>query len=210
MVTKPILYASLREVVFPSHTCLVLWDLQNALVNAIFNKEEFLRSIKSLADAARKHLVPLVYTRITPLPPRFASAWTTYVRMKRAGVDSPDKLGPWMQPGTPEAEIQSSLLPLDGDVVLSKHTASIFIGTPFENMMRNADITTILFTGISTEIGIDSSARDASNRGFCTVVVSDCVSSSDRQMHEFSLATLPRACLVRPSADIVAQWERTD
>ncbi len=210
MVTKTSPYASLPEIISPSHTCLVLWDVQNALVSAIFNRESFLHDVKALADVARKNRVPLVYTRITPLPPRFESAWGTYLRMKRAGVDSPDKLRPWMQPGSREAEIHSDLSPVEGDVVLRKHTASIFIGTHFENMMKNAGITTILFAGISTEIGIDSSARDASSRGFYTVVVSDCVSSSERQMHEFALAVLPGVCLVMPSADIMAQWERTD
>jgi nicotinamidase-related amidase len=42
-------------------------------------------------------------------------------------------------------------------------------------MLRNAGIITIVFTGIATEIGIESSARDAFNRGFYSVVISDCV-----------------------------------
>ena len=47
-------------------------------------------------------------------------------------------------------------------------------------MRRNAGIITVIFTGIDTEYGIESSARDAFNRGFYSVVVSDCVSSPDR------------------------------
>jgi nicotinamidase-related amidase len=97
--------------------------------------------------------------------------------------------------------------PAAGDIVLNKHTASIFIGTHFEYMMRNRSIETILFTGIATEIGVESSARDAGNRGFYNVVVSDCVSSASKEMHEMALKVLPRVCLVVPAAEIAACWQ---
>ena len=46
------------------------------------------------------------------------------------------------------------------EMVITKHTASIFIGTDFERMIRNAGITTIIFSGIATELGVESSASD--------------------------------------------------
>ena len=82
--------------------------------------------------------------------------------------------------GSKEREIPEMIQPKDTDTVLEKSTASIFLGTNFEYMMRNHNVTTLIFTGIATEMGIESSARDASNRGFYPVVVSDCVSSFDR------------------------------
>jgi len=45
------------------------------------------------------------------------------------------------------------------EMVITKHTASIFIGTYFERMIRNTWITTIIFSGIATERGVESSAR---------------------------------------------------
>ena len=53
---------------------------------------------------------------------------------------------------------------------------SIFIGTDFERMIRNAGITTIVFTGISTEDDVESNARDSLNRDFFCVRVSNEVS----------------------------------
>jgi len=50
------------------------------------------------------------------------------------------------------------------EMVITKHAASIFIGTDFERMIRNAGITTIIFSGIAAELGVESSARDALNR----------------------------------------------
>ena len=174
---KQIIYRNLQEIVDPEHTALVVWDVQNGLVKSAFNKEEFLKNLKLLIESARNHNVPIIYTKITPLPKHYESSWRIYFQMKRAGVDDPEKLPPFMQPGSPESEIHAEVSPRDNDVVLNKHMPSIFIGTHFENMMRNAGITTILFTGISTQIGIISSAWDSSNRGFYTIVVEDCVSA---------------------------------
>ncbi len=58
------------------------------------------------------------------------------------------------------------------ELSIIKHTRSIFIGTDFERMIRNAGITTIVFTGISTEGGVGSNARDSLNRDFFRVIVS--------------------------------------
>jgi nicotinamidase-related amidase len=126
--------------------------------------------------------------------------------MKRFGVDDPDKLPQFMVPGTPGSEIQKDISPVDGDIVLDKHTASIFIGTHFEQMMHQYGIRTILYIGISTEIGIASSARDSANRGFYTVVVGDCVSSSDQEAHEMTLKILERVCIVSQSEALIEAW----
>lgn len=204
---KPMLFTNLKEIVEPKHTCLVVWDVQNALVNSIFNREQFLKSLKTLIAAARKNNVLIVYTKITPLPVALESPWRVYMMMKRFGVDDPGKLAKWLLPGSPEAQIPDEVKPADDDLVLNKHTASVFIGTHFEYVLMNRGINTILFSGISTEIGIDSSARDASNRGFYTIVLDDCVSSPEKEMHDLTLKVLKRVCLVMPSADVISQWK---
>ncbi|HZD81761.1 MAG TPA: isochorismatase family protein, partial [Nitrososphaeraceae archaeon] len=43
-------------------------------------------------------------------------------------------------------------------------TASIFIGTDFERLVRNAGINTLIFTGIATDLGVESNARESLNR----------------------------------------------
>jgi nicotinamidase-related amidase len=184
----------------------VLWDCQNGLVNNIFNREEYLANLKILLAAARRREIPVIYTKITPLLAGYQSAWNIYQGMKRFGVDDPTKIPVFMKPGSPEAEINAAVTPAEGDVVLNKHTANIFFGTNFEQLMRFRGVQTILFTGIATEYGVEHSAREASIRGFYTVVVSDCVSSSDKTAHEMALKIIPRMCLVLPSKDIVKEW----
>ena len=200
------IYSSIKEIVDPAHTTLVVWDVQNELVNRSFNKPEFLKNLKILLAEARKCKLPIIYTRITPLPKGFESSFQTYMQMKRMGITDPAKLPSTMQPGSLESEIYSEVAPLPAEVVLNKYTPSIFVGTHFEYLMRNRGITTILFSGISTETGISASARDSSNRGFYTVVVGDCVSSMDGEAHQAELKILNKVCLVLSSADIMKEW----
>ena len=70
------IYETLAEIVDPAHSCLVVWDVQNGLVDRIFNKEEFLANLKGLIETLRKKM-PVAYTLITPLPREFQSAWAS-------------------------------------------------------------------------------------------------------------------------------------
>ena len=197
-----IVYESLREIIEPDHSCLVVWDVQNGLADRIFNKEEFMTNLKNLLEKLRGSM-PIVYTLITPLHRDFTSSWSYFSMMRRFGVDDINKLPSFMATGSKEREIPEMVQPKHTDIILEKSTASIFIGTNFEYMMRNRNITTLIFTGIATEMGIESSARDASNRGFYPVVVSDCVSSLDKDAHERSLKTMVKLFIVETAGNIL-------
>lgn len=201
-VGSTIIYETLSEMIDPSHSCLIVWDVQNGLVDRIFNKEEFLGNLRGLIEPLRDKL-PVFYTLITPLPREFQSSWGIYNMMRRYNVREFDKLPNFMAQGSYERQIPEAVKPGRQDILLDKSTASIFIGTNFENMMRNRGAITLIFTGIATEFGIESSARDASNRGFYPVVVSDCVSSMDKDAHERSLKNLEKIAVLKSSKEIV-------
>ncbi len=181
----------LKDFLRPEKSVLVVWDVQESLVNMIFNKEEFIEKLKILIEQSRYAKIPIFYTRITPLNERFESP----VR----------KL--FYKSGFNPGEIYGEIKPKDGDFVLNKNTASIFIGTNFEYMIRNAGITTIIFTGIATEIGIETSARHALNIGFLPVIVEDAVSSGDKEAHERSLMNMKKMMVVMKSTDLIKYWK---
>ena len=66
----------------------------------------------------------------------------------------------------------------------------------------------MVIAGISTEYGVESSARDSVNRGFYTVVVSDSSSSSDKAAHERSLENMKRLGLINEATtkEIISAW----
>jgi nicotinamidase-related amidase len=200
-----IIYEDLKEIVDPKHSCLVIWDVQTGLADRVPDKDELIGNLRNLTKSLRGKM-PVVYTLITPIPKQFQSSWYLYTMMRRFNVKEISELPDFMAPGSKEREIPKALQPEDGDIVLDKPAGSIFIGTNFEYMMRGRAITTLIFTGIATEFGIESSARDASNRGFYPVVVSDCVSSWDKDAHERSLRNLDKIVIVTKSDEILKSF----
>jgi nicotinamidase-related amidase len=190
-------YNSVDEIIDPSHTALVVWDVQNMLVNRIFNKDEFTTKIKSVIGQGRKSNVPIFFTRIQRLPLYFDSPARIYA-FSKLGFDR-------LQQPT-EEDIAFAIKPELNEIILDKYSGSIFIGTIFEQMLRNAGIVTIVFTGIATEFGIESCARDAFNRGFYPVVISDCVSSPDKMGHERSLENMKKLVTIINSTNIENYW----
>ena len=177
-----IVYDTMEEILNPPHTALVLWDTIDAFTKMAFNREEFIKNQNNLVEAARKSNVPIFFTTIQVMPKRFESSVNTYT-MGKLGFD---RLFEQIKSETMEFTIK----PRQDEMVIHKHTASIFIDTGFERMLRSAGIVTVIFTGIATECGIESSARDAFSRGFYSVVASDCVSSPNKERHERSIENM--------------------
>ncbi|EZQ04903.1 isochorismatase [Candidatus Acidianus copahuensis] len=175
----------LKKLVKKNNSVLVVWDVHEALVSSIFNKDEFLSSLKELISEARSLNIPIVYTKITPYPEKFQPP------IRRS-----------FNPG----DIIKDVYPQDGDVVLLKNTPSIFVGTNFELMLRNVGINTIVFTGIATDIGVETSVRHAQALGFLPVVAKQAVSSGDKAAHERSLENLKRLMLVLDNKEIISLW----
>jgi nicotinamidase-related amidase len=195
-------YETLPEIIAPKHTCLVVWDVQNGLVEGCFNRDVFLKNIQTLIEGVRGKL-PIVYTLITPLPKTFQSSWGLYSMLRRFKVDDLEKIPVFMAPNSKEREIPEVVGSKPGDIVLEKATPNIFLGTNFESMMRNRGIQTLIFSGIATEIGVETSARDAGARGFYPVIATDCVSSRDQEAHERSLLNMTRSFIMADSSEIL-------
>jgi len=73
-------------------------------------------------------------------------------------------------------------------------------------MLRSTGIITVVFTGIATECGVESSARDAFSRGFYSVVVSDCMSSPDKNGHYRSLEYMKNLITITNLKELENIW----
>jgi nicotinamidase-related amidase len=186
----------IKKALHPSKSVVLLWDIQNRLVENIFNTKEFLEQNLKIVDTARNNDIPLIFSKITPLPERFESPVRKLLFNSRFASMKQVPNG-----------FDLTIPPLENDIILPKHTASMFIGTHFEQLLRNAEIGTIIITGIATEIGVESTARDAINRGFLPVIISDAVSSVDKEAHNRSLENLRNLALVITTAEICAIWQ---
>ena len=182
---------TLRDILKPSNSILVVWDVHKALYNSIFNKDEFLSALNRVIEAARRVKVPVVFTKITPYP---------------RGFEPPTvRLMQWRGGFRPE-EMDLVIQPREDEIVLNKNTWSIFVGTNFELLLRNSGRSTIVFTGIATEIGVETSARHAYALGFIPVIISDAVSSRSKDGHERSLQNMRMFFPVITSSELAKIW----
>ena len=186
----------LKEILNSGKSALLVWDVQNMLVRNIFNPEIFMDNTNRLISLAKELKVPVIFSKITPLPEKFESPSRKYFFRKRLSLmkQTPDGL-------------DLAIEPTGDDIVISKHTASIFIGTNFEQLLRNAGITTVIITGIATEFGVESSGRDASNRGFFPVIITDAVSSYDQEAHYRSLENLKNMMILLKTEELIELWK---
>jgi nicotinamidase-related amidase len=191
------------EILDRSHTTLVVWDVIRAFTKMVFNTEEFSRNLNSVVELARKpnNKIPIFFTlSIQILSQRFESSAIIYI-LGKLGFDR------LFDQFTSE-DMDFAIKPKQDETVINKHTTSIFIDTGFERMLRNAGIITVVFTGIATEFGIESSARDTFNRGFYPVVVSDCVSSPSKDGHDRSLENMKNLITIINSKDLEDVWAK--
>jgi len=84
-------------------------------------------------------------------------------------------------------EIVEDLAPLPGEIVLDKPGKGAFYATDLELMLRNAQITSLVVTGVTTEVCVHTTIREANDRGFDCLVPGDCVGSYFPQFHDVGL-----------------------
>jgi nicotinamidase-related amidase len=104
--------------------------------------------------------------------------------------------------GAPATKIIQEVKPAPHDLVIKKHVASFFVETNAEVVLRSKGIETIVLCGVSTEHGVESTARHASFLGFMPVIVEDAVESK-QAMYSLTLMRDIFACEVPTTDDVI-------
>ena len=94
--------------------------------------------------------------------------------------------------GTFEHEIVGQLEPRDGELVLEKNTSSAFNSTGIEWLLRNLGVTTLVVIGVATDMCVETTARDAADRGFDVIVVEDATLTYYEEHHRAALSGFAR------------------
>ncbi|MFJ8577956.1 isochorismatase family protein [Micromonospora sp. NPDC093277] len=114
---------------------------------------------------------------------RRADGTVVLVRVERPGVAE--------QP--PGSGFVPEMQPEPGDITIVKRAVGAFYGTGLAEQLRERGVNTVVMTGIATTMGVESTARAASDHGFEVVFVADAMTGMTAQEHEHALTTvLPR------------------
>ena len=129
----------------------------------------------------------------------------------RIGEEGP--MGRLLVRGSAGHEIIPELAPQPGEVVVDKPGKGSFYATDLETILRARGITQLVVTGVTTEVCVQSTVREANDRGFESLVLSDCTGSYFPQFHESALAMFAAQGAivgwVSTSTDLLAALDRT-
>jgi nicotinamidase-related amidase len=95
--------------------------------------------------------------------------------------------------------------PQPGDLIITKRQWGAFHGTELDLQLRRRGVQTIVLGGISTNIGVESTARGAYEHGYAQVFVEDAMASHSAEAHAFAVKNIfPRIGNVRSTDDVLA------
>lgn len=178
-------------------SALVLIDLQEGILGyplAPRSGADIRAAGSELAKAFRAAGGLVVLSRVV-LHPTFADAL-------KQPVDRPLPGGP---PPPNWAEFHGDLEVSPKDVIINKQNWGAFYGTGLDLQLRRRGINTIILGGVATNLGVESTARDAYERNYQIIFAEEALSSRSAEMHGFALSAIfPMIGQVKPIAEIIA------
>lgn len=182
----------------PEHVALVCIDFQRdfmetggfgeSLGNDVSTLRGSIAPTRAVLELFREKGWTVIHTReghredLTDLFPAKRDRGNPSLRIGDVGP-----MGRLLTRGSAGHEIIPELAPIVGEVVLDKPGKGAFYGTDLETILRAKSITQLILTGVTTEVCVQSTAREANDRGFECLILSDCTGSYFPEFYESAL-----------------------
>ena len=192
----------------PRSTALIVIDMQRdfvepggfgeALGNDVRRLGAIVPTVRALLDWARGRRIAVLHTReghrpdLADCPPAKLNRGEPSMRI---GVKGP--MGRVLVDGEPGNDIVAELTPLAGESVIVKPGKGAFWATPLDERLRARGITHLILAGVTTEVCVQTTMREANDRGYECLLIED---ATESYFPEFKRATLE---MVRAQGAIV-------
>ena len=208
---------TLEEKVDPSHAALVVIDVQNDFCAPggmmdgegldLSHAQAMAERIPGLLDAARGAGLLVVFVRNV-----YSSEGNAYLsdvwleQAARRRGDSYTKRDVCAADSW-EGDFYGDVRPLPGEPIVTKHRFNAFLNTDLQTILRANGIRTVMFSGVATNVCVETTARDAFLRDFYVVLLDDATATYSEADHKATLSNIDRNFgQVATIADVVAIW----
>jgi nicotinamidase-related amidase len=181
----------------PKTTALLVMDFQTLIVEGFAtDSQALLGRTAALLDAARPAGVMVVYVVVG-----FRAGYPE-ISPRNPLFDAVKASGRFVAGGE-GTEIHRAVAPKPGEVVVTKHRVGAFMGTDLEMILKAHGVETLILAGVATSGVVLSTVRHAADADYGLVVVSDCCSDRDEEVHRVLLEkVLAKQASVATAADV--------
>ena len=188
-------------VVELDHAALIIIDMQRdflepggfgeTLGNDVSLLQAAVAPLRKVLDAARSAKMLIIHTREGHRPDLSDAPRHKVERGEPSlRIGAPGPMGRILVRGEPGHDIIPELYPAGGEPVIDKPGKGAFYQTDLELMLKNREIDTLFVCGVTTEVCVKTTVREANDRGFRCIVLSDCCASYFPEFHAAGLAMI--------------------
>jgi biuret amidohydrolase len=152
---------------------------------------EVIANTRRLLDAFRQLEREVVFTRHGPMLPDGRDMILRRQQRDDLAREQTDRPTLWSK-GSKEHQVVSELAATDRELVIDKNASSAFNGTGIDQLLRNLNLETLVVTGMATDMCVETTARDAADRGYNVIVVEDATATFFPDHHRAALSAMAR------------------
>lgn len=149
---------------------------------------------EKVLSAARKAGLTIIHTRESHRPDLSDLYDNKRRKAERAGapIGSVGPMGRLLVRGEPGCDFIDNLKPEAGEIVIDKPGNGAFFATDLESILRVRNIQNIILMGVTTDVCVSSTMRDANDRGYDCLLLEDCCGAATAELHDAVIAGLTR------------------
>jgi nicotinamidase-related amidase len=182
----------------PAKTAIVMIDMQRdflepggfgeSLGNDVSLLQKAVGPCKALLDGARKKGMLIIHTREGHRPDM---ADAPKAKVERGApslrIGAPGPMGRILIRGEEGHDIVKELYPLDGEPIIDKPGKGAFYATDLGSILQHRGMENLIVCGVTTEVCVHTTVREANDRGYRCIVPGDCCGSYFPEFHELGL-----------------------
>jgi ureidoacrylate peracid hydrolase len=200
--------SKLQSVIAPEKTAIIVVDVQNDFCHPqgalgrngapTGDAMAMIPTLQKLLDAARQFGTKVIFIQTVHTPETDSAAWVRRSDGKSLEVCRKDTWG---------GEF-TDVAPIAGEPIVNKHRYSAFINTRLDSVLRTFKVENLIMTGVSTNVCVESTARQGYMMDYNIVFMSDCSAAYAKEDHEATLRTMANNFgIVATAAEVIDAWK---